>query len=100
MKTGQRGMKFSMKRTCGRGEAASACDCYATAMRLAPSRHYIVARASVARIQYELPFWQRSLAAYMAIDAYRFYYRYLLDRRFIWVHFELVKSGDTLRRQG
>ncbi|EYC10110.1 hypothetical protein Y032_0057g2765 [Ancylostoma ceylanicum] len=30
MKTGQRGMKFSMKRMRGHCEAASACDCYAT----------------------------------------------------------------------
>ncbi|EYB92196.1 hypothetical protein Y032_0197g1589 [Ancylostoma ceylanicum] len=44
MKAGQRGMKFSVRRKCGRREAASACDCYATAIS-----HV------VARIQYKLP---------------------------------------------
>ena len=51
MKTGQRGMKFSMKRKRGRREAASACDCYATAMRLAPILHHICRRTSVCRTQ-------------------------------------------------
>ncbi|EYC27408.1 hypothetical protein Y032_0009g708 [Ancylostoma ceylanicum] len=37
MKTGQRGMKSSMKRARGRRDVVNACDCYATAKRLAPS---------------------------------------------------------------
>ncbi|EYB93803.1 hypothetical protein Y032_0178g640 [Ancylostoma ceylanicum] len=60
MKTGQRGMKFSMKRKCGGREAVNACDCYATAMRLDDILHHIDACASVARIQYKFPFNRRN----------------------------------------
>ncbi|EYB81292.1 hypothetical protein Y032_0387g458 [Ancylostoma ceylanicum] len=56
IKTGQRDMEFSMKRKRGRREAVNTCDCHATAMRLAPILHHIVARASVARIWYKLPY--------------------------------------------
>ncbi|EYB96550.1 hypothetical protein Y032_0149g2702 [Ancylostoma ceylanicum] len=79
MKTGQRGVKFSMKRTRSRRESASACDCYATAMRLAPILHHIDARASVARVQYKLPYslstkdlngWNGSARAYMRCNFY------------------------------
>ncbi|EYC04348.1 hypothetical protein Y032_0088g2151 [Ancylostoma ceylanicum] len=38
--------------------------------------------------------WQRSTAIHVAIDTYHFHD--LLYRRFILIHFELAKSGDTL----
>ncbi|EYC30034.1 hypothetical protein Y032_0005g2409 [Ancylostoma ceylanicum] len=38
----------------------------------------------------------RESAFKATIDTYRFYHHYLLYRRFIWSHFELAKSGDTL----
>ncbi|EYC27176.1 hypothetical protein Y032_0009g560 [Ancylostoma ceylanicum] len=71
MKTGQHGMKFSMKGKRGRREAAGACNCYATAMRLTPILHHIVARASVARIQYKLPFTPHSFRGGAATQALR-----------------------------
>ncbi|EYC19184.1 hypothetical protein Y032_0025g1221 [Ancylostoma ceylanicum] len=56
MKTGQRGMKFSMGRTRGCPEAVNTCEWAATAMRLAPTLNHLDASASVARIQYKLPY--------------------------------------------
>ncbi|EYB82353.1 hypothetical protein Y032_0361g3464 [Ancylostoma ceylanicum] len=41
--------------------------------------------------------WQRPMAIHVAIDTYHFHDPYLLYRQFILIHFELAKSGDTLR---
>ncbi|EYC42351.1 hypothetical protein Y032_0534g3063 [Ancylostoma ceylanicum] len=44
METGQHGMKFLMKRTCGRREAVNACDCDATGPYSSPYRRTNVSR--------------------------------------------------------
>ncbi|EYB98539.1 hypothetical protein Y032_0130g1528 [Ancylostoma ceylanicum] len=54
MKTGQCGMKFSMKRKRGRREAVNACDCYATVPYSSSCSRTRV--RSVARIWYKLPY--------------------------------------------
>ncbi|EYC18849.1 hypothetical protein Y032_0026g1402 [Ancylostoma ceylanicum] len=46
MKTDQRGMKFSMKRTCGRREALNVCDCDATSLYSSSYRRARVSRTS------------------------------------------------------
>ncbi|EYC41158.1 hypothetical protein Y032_0580g256 [Ancylostoma ceylanicum] len=38
------------------------------------------------------------MAIHVAIDTHHFHNRYLLYRQLIWIHFELAKSGDTLKR--